>query len=133
MRKFFNCGSIVLIALASFAGAAEPASDPFAQLGGEYADQTHKLLATFCLDCHTAEEPAGELNLVQFASLAEVRTQTNVWLKVAEMLDNGEMPPKDAEQLSAEQRQQLRGWINAISTPRLWPPPAIPVPSFYGG
>ncbi len=111
MRTFFICGWITLIAMTSAARAAEPATDPFAQLSDEYTAQTHKLLATFCLDCHTADEPAGELNLVQFAGLVEVRTQTNVWLKVAEMLDNGEMPPKDAEQPSPEQRQQLRGWV----------------------
>jgi mono/diheme cytochrome c family protein len=111
MRKFVLPGCFALIAFASIASAAGPAADPFAALGGEYATKTHALLAKYCLDCHAAEEPAGDLNLVQFATLAQVRPQASVWVKVAEMLDNGEMPPKDAEQMPAAERTQLRDWI----------------------
>jgi hypothetical protein len=111
MRKISISGWIVLIALTSIARAAEPAKDAFAPLSDEYATQTHVLLAKYCLDCHATASPEGELDLEQFGSLADVRRQTGIWLKVAEMLDNGEMPPKDSDQPSADERQQLRGWI----------------------
>ena len=64
----------------------------------------------FCLECHSTAEPAGELDLERFANLDDVRRGTKAWLKVVEMLDNGEMPPKDALQPADEQRKQLRGW-----------------------
>jgi hypothetical protein len=51
------------------------------------------------------------LDLERFASLTDVRRSPRVWQKVAEMLDNGEMPPKKATQPSEAQRKQLRGWV----------------------
>jgi hypothetical protein len=85
--------------------------DPFAELAIEFAEKTRPLMKQFCLDCHSTSEPEGELDLERFATLGEVRRGTKAWLKVAEMLDNGEMPPKDAEQPAVDERKQLRGWV----------------------
>ena len=65
----------------------------------------------FCLGCHSTALRTGELDLERFATLAEVRRGTKAWLKVAEMLDNGEMPPESARQPAPEQRKELRGWV----------------------
>jgi AraC-like DNA-binding protein len=88
---------------------SEPAS--FDTLATEYKRDIHPLLTRFCLECHSSEKKEGELDLQRFAALAEIRRGTKVWLKVAEMLDNGEMPPEDAEQPSPEQRKKLRAWV----------------------
>jgi hypothetical protein len=84
---------------------------PFDAIGAEYAHEIRPLMKQFCLNCHSTAKQKGDLDLEHFAKLADVRHGTKVWLKVAEMLDNGEMPPEDAKQLSAEQRRQLRGWV----------------------
>ena len=63
------------------------------------------------MKCHSTEEQKGTLDLEQFAKIDDVRRSTRTWLKVAEMLDNGEMPPKDAPQPTAERRKRLRGWV----------------------
>ncbi len=89
--------------------AAEPA--PFDALAGEYAAHVRPLLVRFCLECHSTAEKIGELDLERFAKLDDVRHATKTWLKVAEMLDNGEMPPKDAEPLPVDEKKQLRAWI----------------------
>lgn len=91
--------------------ATEPPEQNFAGLSEEYAEKTQPLMKQVCLTCHSTAKQEGELDLEQFATLAKVRRGTKVWLKVAEMLDNGEMPPRDAKQPTAEQRRQLRGWI----------------------
>ncbi|MBC8116974.1 MAG: DUF1587 domain-containing protein, partial [Candidatus Saccharimonas sp.] len=91
--------------------AADPKADHFAGLADEYAGKTRPLMKQFCLECHSTAKQEGELDLERFAKLDDVRRGTKAWLKVVEMLDNGEMPPKDAKQLSVEQRQQLRGWV----------------------
>jgi mono/diheme cytochrome c family protein len=87
---------------------ADEASDV---LEREYRAQTQPLVKQFCLDCHSTEAQEGEFDLEQFATWADVRRGADKWLKVAEMLDNGEMPPKDAEQPSGDQRKQLRDWV----------------------
>ncbi len=91
--------------------AAEPAPDSFAGLADEYRTQTRPLLQQFCLECHSTAKQEGDLDLERFAALADVRRGTKAWLKVVEMLDNGEMPPAESKQPSPEQRKQLRGWV----------------------
>ncbi len=76
-----------------------------------YKDAARPLLAKYCLKCHSTEAMEGELDLERFAALGDVRKATGVWLKVAEMLDNGEMPPKKARQMPAEERRALRSWL----------------------
>ncbi len=96
-------------AVSSFAAAGQP--DSFESVGAEYARSVWPMVKQFCLECHATDVQEGDLDLERFASLAEVRRATRVWQKVAEMLDNGEMPPKKAKQPSAEQRKKLRGWV----------------------
>ena len=91
--------------------AADASQDRFAALADEYPAEIRPLLQQFCLECHSTLVKAGELDLERFATLADVRRGTKAWQKVVEMLDNGEMPPEDAEpQPSAAQRKQLRDW-----------------------
>ena len=101
----------VLIAL-DCAQAAEPALASFAELADEFRAQTRPLLQQYCLKCHSTDEQQGDLDLEQFADLADVRRGTRAWLKVVEMLGNGEMPPAEALQPTAEQRKQLSGWVD---------------------
>ena len=91
--------------------AAEPAPVPFSELADAYHTQTRPLLEQFCVGCHSTAKQEGDLDLEQFAALADVRRGTRAWLKVVEMLDNGEMPPAESKQPSPEQRKQLRGWV----------------------
>ena len=89
------------------------ADDDFASLGENFATRTRPLLKQFCLDCHSKKEREGELDLERFADLADVRRDPKVWQKIAEMIDNGEMPPEDSQQPSAKQRMQLRAWVES--------------------
>jgi len=86
---------------------------PFDLLRQQYAEQIHSILQQFCLDCHSTEKQEGELDLQRFATLADVRRDPKAWQKVAEMLDNGEMPPEDSEQPDDTQRKELRAWVEA--------------------
>ena len=102
----------VLIAIAGGSlVAAESSPESFASLADQYKTKAHPVLKQFCLGCHSTEKQKGELDLERFASLADVRRDTKSWLKVVEMLDSGEMPPKESKQPNAEQRKELRGWI----------------------
>ncbi|MEO8499195.1 MAG: DUF1587 domain-containing protein, partial [Planctomycetota bacterium] len=85
----------------------------FDDLQKQYDDQIQSILKQFCLDCHSTEKQEGELDLQRFAALADVRRDPKAWQKVAEMLDNGEMPPEDSEQPSDAQRKQLRAWVES--------------------
>ena len=86
-------------------------SPAFQKLGDAFRREIRPILDQHCMKCHAADVQEGTLDLEQFATLDDVRRSTTTWLKVAEMLDNGEMPPKKAPQPSPERRQRLRGWV----------------------
>ena len=84
----------------------------FTAIGSEYGRDIRPIIRQFCLNCHSTAKQKGDFDLERFATLKDVRRDTKVWLKVAEMLDNGEMPPKEAKQPPAAERKQLRGWVD---------------------
>ena len=109
VRPMLLCFAAGVLLTPSIVLADEPAS--FDMLGAQYKRDVRPLLEHFCLDCHSSEKKEGELDLERFANLVEVRSGTQVWLNVVEMLAGGEMPPEDSEQPSSQQREQLHGWV----------------------
>ncbi len=103
MRPFQALATLLIFASADVALAEQPT--PLDVLAGEYAGQVRPLVVRHCLECHSTAAKEGELDLERFAKLDDVRPATKTWLKVAEMLDNGEMPPKDAEPLPPDQKK----------------------------
>lgn len=69
------------------------------------------LLRDYCLTCHSTAKQKGELDLERFTSVASIKKQTEVWEHVLDQLATGEMPPKSAKQMSADQQQQLTKWL----------------------
>jgi hypothetical protein len=106
LQRFLS--GLVAVLLALPAVADESAS--FAPLADEYGRDVRPLVKQFCLKCHSTDQQQGELDLERFAALADVRKSPRTWIKVVEQLDNGEMPPKDADQPTAAQRKSLRDW-----------------------
>ncbi|MBX7168660.1 MAG: DUF1592 domain-containing protein [Pirellulales bacterium] len=97
------------VAGCSWCRAAEPQS--FDPIAADYLRVARPLLERYCIACHDAETKEGELDLEQMHTLVELRQEAERWPKIAEMLDQAEMPPRDSDQLAPEEKQQLRAWI----------------------
>ena len=111
-RRFAWVSLLILWNSVGAALAAGTGADVFRELADEYRDRIRPLTRQYCLSCHSTEQQVGELDLEQFATLSDVRGGTKSWLKVIEMLDNGEMPPGFAEQPAPGQKRQLRDWVD---------------------
>ena len=111
-RRFAWVSLLILWSSLAAPLAAETGGDVFRELADEYRNRIRPLTRQFCLECHSTDKQVGELDLEQFATLSEVRRGTKSWLKVIEMLDNGEMPPGFAQQPAPGQRRQLRDWVD---------------------
>lgn len=92
----------------SVATAAPP--DSFEK---DYAQKVRPLLTKYCQECHSAKQAEADIDLEKFATLTDVRKATKVWQKVGEMLDGGQMPPKDSIQPSDDERTTLRTWVRS--------------------
>ncbi|HEU5118097.1 MAG TPA: DUF1587 domain-containing protein, partial [Isosphaeraceae bacterium] len=83
------------------------------ELGPEFSKFARPVVEEFCLSCHSAELKSGDLDLERFKTLNDVRQAVEVWVKVAEKLDNGEMPPEKAGPMPAGDRQTLGNWLKS--------------------
>lgn len=110
--KTLGMQMVAVWCLSTMAIAAPPPQVDFGPLNQQLQTEIRPLLKSRCITCHSTQEAEGELDLEQFASISDVRKQPRIWLKVVEMIDNGEMPPKEAPALSEDQRKLLRGWID---------------------
>ncbi len=75
--------------------------------------QIQPLLLKSCGKCHGRVPTDNDLDLTSFGSAQAILAKPKVLGDVAERLRLGDMPPKDAPQLGAGEREQLLGWINA--------------------
>ena len=76
-----------------------------------YGPEIRPLLERYCHECHAGDTTEAQIDFGTFAALNDIRRQPEVWLKVGEMLDSGQMPPVDAKQPSADERSKLRKWV----------------------
>jgi len=109
--KLSTLVSTALLAMTCSAAdsSAAPPTD-FNALRSEYSRSVLKLVRRRCVTCHSTKDKKGELDLQRFDSLASIRRDPKVWIKLIEQLDNGEMPPKDSPQLTKVEKMLLRGW-----------------------
>ncbi|MSQ94267.1 MAG: DUF1592 domain-containing protein [Gemmataceae bacterium] len=85
----------------------------FDSLGTSYGKDIQPLVAKYCQRCHSGKQPEATIDFKTFATLADVRKSPRIWQKVLEMLDSGQMPPKDAKQPTEEERTKLQAWVRS--------------------
>jgi hypothetical protein len=113
-------GLALLADLGPIACAAEDAApqqlspalaNELGDLSAQYEKEVLPLAQKFCHECHSQDAQEGDLDLARFKAIVDVRRSPEVFKKVADMLDAGEMPPKDAAQPSPDERRRLRDWV----------------------
>lgn len=67
-----------------------------------------------CIDCHSTDEPEADLNLEKFASPDHVADAIEKWTKIADRIDNLQMPPQGTEMPSDESRKSMVHWVRSM-------------------
>ena len=70
-----------------------------------------RILTRTCHGCHAGDTIEAEVDLATFATPDELRRRVRVWQRVAEVVADGQMPPREAEQPTAAERATLRAWL----------------------
>ena len=86
---------------------------PMSQLSADDPDPPPQILRLYCLDCHGNEEAAAGINLQQMTSRVSYAGDFQEWQKVADQLQAGSMPPRDAEQPDPAVRLRLLNGIRS--------------------
>lgn len=76
-------------------------------------EQLQKFGQDYCFKCHNNDKQKGDFNFETYTAKPDVAKDRKVWEKVAELLENREMPPEDKPQPSDKERTLFVKWIDA--------------------
>src|SRR5262245_43405020 len=107
--RFVAFTLIIAISGIEMANAAD--NSGFEGLDRSFATDVRIVVVRDCQSCNTEIVMEADVDLSIFAPLADVRRHRVAWQKVAEMLDSGQMPPKDEPQPSDVERSRLQQWV----------------------
>lgn len=99
----------VAVSLLSASEATAAADDP----EQAFVSRIQPLILRTCGDCHGEKPIDNDLNLTGFDSGQAFLARPKILENVAERLRLGDMPPKEAPQPTAAERQQILDWITA--------------------
>ena len=106
LHLFTACGLLALI------GASVAAAD---ELAAGLAS-VRPVLSRYCVDCHSGGAAEGDVDLASLTDLASFRRQPGLVQRIEELVVSEQMPPPDADQPTAVEREALGGWLRTFLT-----------------
>jgi hypothetical protein len=86
-----------------------------ADLDQRFVETVRPFLETYCVKCHSGEKPKAQFDLASYSNRTTVVQDIPRWALVRDKLSATEMPPeKSKDQPSAETRQAVIDWIDAV-------------------
>lgn len=111
MRFLRNLTVLIVGIIVSTGSLLAAESVDFNAYSRPFTAEIRPLISRHCEKCHSATLMEADIDLAAFDSFAAVRKHPEIWLKVNEMLESGQMPPKDAPQPSDADRTALQKWV----------------------
>ena len=87
---------------------------PQADLQRAFTDTVRPFLESYCVACHAGAKPMAQFDLGKYSDMASVVRDFEHWSLVLNRLTAREMPPEGAKQPTAESRQKVIEWIDAV-------------------
>ncbi|MDB5344044.1 MAG: hypothetical protein JWP89_2421 [Schlesneria sp.] len=77
------------------AASVTAAADDSAVLANRFAGEAIPFVKKHCVECHGAKEPKADLSLTGDLDVKALVTRRGVWENVIDMVETGQMPPKE--------------------------------------
>lgn len=94
--------------------AATQADEAEVQREQQFQQQVRPLLKQFCGECHAGATVEAEVDLDEFATVADLRKDTSVWIRIRGVLETRQMPPKESPHPTDAQQQLLETWVRGF-------------------
>ncbi len=101
------CTSLLACGMLAPAGILSAADGPLT-----LAKDIRPVLEEYCFDCHNPDKKKGDVNLEEVAASPKMEQHRAVWDKVAEVLENGDMPPEKKPQPTEGERHLLLSFLD---------------------
>ncbi len=102
---------LLLAAVLCVGGLAQADEPDVTAVDADFQTSIRPLLDRYCFECHAQDVTEAEIDLGAITTLTQVRENVQLWLKVREMLDTRQMPPKDSRQPTDAGTAQLQNWV----------------------
>ncbi|MFT5302130.1 MAG: hypothetical protein ACI87E_001247 [Mariniblastus sp.] len=77
----------------------------------QFKNRVIPFVKKYCWDCHEGGDGEGDIDLAQFANHTEAIEELEVWSRVLEQVERGDMPPEDSNQPTRREVEYLRGYV----------------------
>ena len=109
-------GFFLILAATAVIGVVRGQEDRRAELEGEFSRTVRPFLETYCVSCHGQQEPAAQMDLSRFTTMAALVQDGRRWSQMLERLEAEEMPPKGAPHPTLDERRATVDWFQAANT-----------------
>lgn len=92
-------------------GDNEPSAAVARSIAIDFAKQVRPLIQKHCLDCHNVDNAEAGVRLDRLDGTVP-DNRVRHWEHIRRQIDEGAMPPEDAEPLSKQQRRSILAWID---------------------
>jgi hypothetical protein len=104
----------VVLSLVVASADAHGAERAGADLGRRFEKTVRPFLETYCIGCHSGDDPEGRFDMSGYTSVDLVVRDYMQWSLALERLSARAMPPADVDQPSDAERQQIVDWIDEM-------------------
>ena len=112
IRLFLLSSLMAFVALASSQeAAAQSAASRMNKLASSLAPDILPLLESHCYECHNQDLAEADIDLSQLRSIDALRRSTRTLIRVRDILESRQMPPKDSAQLSDAEHRRVTEWV----------------------
>lgn len=85
-----------------------------AEEGPAFEKDIQPIVEAYCYDCHKPERMKGDLNIQRFETTAMVLDSLAIWQRMAKRIESREMPPRDRDQPTDEERELILKWVASL-------------------
>ena len=90
---------------------AQSAASRMNKLASSLGPDILPLLESHCYECHNQDLAEADIDLSQLRSIEALRRSTRTLIRVRDILESGQMPPKDSPQLSDAEHRRVTAWV----------------------
>ena len=114
MRKTLT-GFLVLVVMVTVGSDLPVAQRGQPDLARQYTEIVRPFTVKYCVSCHGEKGLAAQFDLRPYTTMAAVVKDHEHWALVLDKLSSGQMPPPaSAAQPTAEERQTVVAWVDAM-------------------
>ncbi len=105
--------SVALVGAGAAATAGERGESKRVATDAAFRQTVLPTIRRYCLDCHGAEDPEGDVSFAGIESVAHVDSHRKTWEKAYRFLGIDAMPPRDCdERPSLQEREAVVRWLD---------------------